>query len=255
MKNFSSIMQKLSLFIGVIIILLNIILFGIFGISINGTLGILCGLFLVFLGTIYKKLSARIKFVVMALICFGSIFITFLSYLIVSGAINHTTDFSEEVAIVLGSGIRGEEPAPMLEKRLATAVDYLQKNPKAIVVVTGGQGYGETIPEALAMKRYLIAKGIDETRIIEEDTSRNTYENFINTKKILNGYYGNSNYKIVVVTSNFHMFRALKIAKKLGFEAKSYNAPLDWYLLPGSFLRELISLIKYWYWSLSYENL
>jgi uncharacterized SAM-binding protein YcdF (DUF218 family) len=148
--------------------------------------------------------------------------------------------------IVLGSGIRGTSIPVMLQRRLEQALAYARENPRAILVVTGGRGYGEDIAEAEAMRRFLIARGIAPARILVEDKSRNTYENFANAKTLLARHFAGKPYVAAVVTSDFHMFRALGIARRYGIPARSYNAPLDFYLRSGSFLRETLSIVKFW---------
>ena len=58
------------------------------------------------------------------------------------------------------------------------------KYPDRKIILAGGQGDNETIPESEGMKNYLIQNGISKDRIIEENTSRNTIQNFENSKKI-----------------------------------------------------------------------
>ena len=79
--------------------------------------------------------------------------------------------YDEDAIIVLGAGIRGEQVTRILANRLNTAIEYHKKNPSAKIIVTGDQGQGrrEFIPESLAMKRYLIAIGIPEEIIFEEN--------------------------------------------------------------------------------------
>ena len=100
------------------------------------------------------------------------------------------------------------------------------------------------------MQRALLYFGVNAGQILVEDQSRNTYENFANSKKILNSHFGEKDYHVAIVTSDFHMFRALGIAKTYGLNAGSVNASLDWYLRPGSFLRESFSIVKFWWLSI-----
>lgn len=67
----------------------------------------------------------------------------------------------------------------MLAARLDRALDIYQQQASATkIIVSGGQGPDEPIPEALAMQRYLIAHGVDKTDILMESHSINTYTNF-----------------------------------------------------------------------------
>lgn len=88
--------------------------------------------------------------------------------------------------IVLGAGLRGERVTDLLARRLDAAYDYHLENPNAVIVVTGGQGPGEDIPEARAMKAYLVEKGVPEKQILEEASSTSTEENFCFAREIWN---------------------------------------------------------------------
>lgn len=100
---------------------------------------------------------------------------------------------------------------------MVTAEKYLKKHKKVKIIVSGGQGSGEQISEALAMYKYLVAHGIDRDRIIQEDKSRSTYENIKNSFEIIKNK-GDKLQNIAVLTSNFHVFRAVKLAQKVGAE-------------------------------------
>jgi uncharacterized SAM-binding protein YcdF (DUF218 family) len=143
--------------------------------------------------------------------------------------------------IVLGAQVRGMTITKSLKKRLDTAAGYLEDSPKTIVIVSGGQGPGEDVPEAEAMKRYLITKGIDETRIIMEDQSTNTEENIRFSRKLMKG----DNPTAVVVTNGFHIFRSLSIAKKQGLSgAQGLAAPSDKILVINYYIREAAGVLK-----------
>ena len=103
-----------------------------------------------------------------------------------------------------------------MQRVLDRALDIYQQQASATkIIVSGGQGPDEPIPEALAMQRYLIAHGVDKTDILMESHSINTYTNFLYSKQIINNLYHEA-VKIVCVTSQFHVLRALRLAQKLG---------------------------------------
>ena len=83
----------------------------------------------------------------------------------------------DATAVVLGCRVYGERASLSLVERLEAAYKYLEENPKARCVVSGGQGPGEDISEAECMYRWLVAKGIDGARIYKEDKSTSTEEN------------------------------------------------------------------------------
>lgn len=146
-----------------------------------------------------------------------------------------------DYVIVLGAQWKQNGPSYVLQKRLVEAVEYLQENPDTKVIVSGGQGANEPMSEAQGMKSYLTQAGIEEERILVEDQSTNTYENLIYSAKLLN----QENDSVVLVTNNFHMFRALQIAQKQGYvhiegqSAASYPA-----MMPNNLLREFFGVVK-----------
>jgi uncharacterized SAM-binding protein YcdF (DUF218 family) len=131
-----------------------------------------------------------------------------------------------------------------LSERLAVGASYLQSHSDLPVVVTGGQGPGESISEAEAMKSYLIALGVAEHRIITEEQSQSTMENFLFTRKVLEQTNTSPPVKIVIVTSNFHLFRSKILAERNGFISGSIAAPTPIYLLPANLLREYAAIVK-----------
>lgn len=146
-----------------------------------------------------------------------------------------------EYVVVLGAQVRGERVTKSLAKRLDAAYEYMLQNEDVKVVCTGGQGSGENITEALAEKRYLMNKGISEDRIILEDKSTSTYENLKFAYEII----GNKDIKVAVVTNNFHVYRAIKLGKYVGFEnVEGIAADSDNRLLLNYMVREGLALFK-----------
>lgn len=145
------------------------------------------------------------------------------------------------MVVVLGCQLWGEEPSPMLKKRLDKAYDLLVKYPDIPVVVTGGQGDDEVISEGEGMKRYLMRRGIAEDRIIVEDKSTSTYENIRNAFEITDAM-GLSR-DITIATSEYHLYRASLIAKSQGAgEVTSIPSFTDFNLVPAYWVREWLGI-------------
>ena len=173
-----------------------------------------------------------------------SLVVVFVIFLYVYGNIDNVT-YDEHAMRVLGCGVKGEEPTESLKSRLEAAVEYYHKNPNAIIVVSGGKGASEDITEALAMERYLMDRGIPQDRIIKEEQSTNTYENFKYSKKILDKYFDEA-YSVAYITNDYHIFRAGNISEKIGFEnATHYSAGTPWYMIVSSGLRECVGVMKF----------
>ena len=123
----------------------------------------------------------------------------------------------EEVIIVLGAGLRGDQPGGVLRFRLAAALEAHGQNTNALLVVTGGQGPDEWVPEAVAMRKWLVGRGVPEGRIAVEDKSTSTRENFQFAKILLDERGIGADVPVAVVTSSYHCFRAGRVARAAGF--------------------------------------
>ena len=109
------------------------------------------------------------------------------------------------------------------------------------MIVSGGQGNNEDMTEAAGMRNYLLDAGIANSRILVEDASTNTYENLIFSSK----HVDKEQDRVVIVTSNFHVFRALKIAEKQGYEnPEGLAASSVIGMLPNNMLREFVGVLK-----------
>lgn len=146
-------------------------------------------------------------------------------------------------AVVLGCSVKGERPSRILEERLEAAYDYLEENPEAVCVLSGGQGPGEDISEAECMYRYLTDKGIAPERLLKEDASTTTEENLKYSMALLeeHGISG----EITIVTSEFHEYRANKVAERLGITSYSTPSHTFFLYLPTYYVRELYGILYY----------
>jgi uncharacterized SAM-binding protein YcdF (DUF218 family) len=172
-----------------------------------------------------------------------------LSFVVIQGLIIFYAQTDENIEeadymIILGAGLIGDYIPPTLQYRLDKGIEYLNKNPDLKVIVTGGQGPGETVTEAYAMEKYLISKGMDASRIIKEEKATSTFENFKYSKEILDGISGRENHKIVIVTNDFHMFRSKMIAERVGFKVYRLPTKTNLSVLASCHAREYFAVIK-----------
>lgn len=178
--------------------------------------------------------------VIMVCICVGAFaFVVIEGILIYYG--NATPTQNAEYVIVMGAKVHGETPSLALRKRLDATLDYAKKNEEAKLIVSGGQGAEETITEAEAMKRYLVERGVEESRIIKEEKATNTEENIRFSKELIES----ENSEIVVVSNGFHIFRCQRLAKKNGFtNVSGLGAPTPFGIHINNYTREAFALVK-----------
>ena len=160
---------------------------------------------------------------------------------------------SVDYVIVLGCRLDGEKPGVCLNERVNVATEYLKKNTTSLAVGSGAQGDDEVISEAEAIARALEKNGILSKRIIKEDNSYSTFENLVNTKKILDEKEKGKEYTVAIVTSDFHIYRSKYLAEKIGFkEPVMLPAKTPTTLFYQNIAREICSVILAWcnYWKI-----
>ncbi|MBN8047484.1 YdcF family protein [Paraclostridium bifermentans] len=212
--------------------------------GVNVLLIVSLSLLLIFHGS---KLNTYAYATILTIILFAIYFgFLFFSYLVYSYAyqmlpVNKNLDY----VIVLGSGLIGDKVPPLLKSRLDKGIEIysqqLSKGNHTKIVVSGGQGSDEIVPEAIAMKKYLVSQGIPELDILVEDKSTTTYENMKFSKNIMNNI--SKNYSCIFVSNNYHVFRASIYARKAGLKANGVGAPTAFYFLPSALIREYIAII------------
>lgn len=166
-------------------------------------------------------------------------------FLVVEGLVlsrfNASPDAGADVCIILGAQMKESGPSDVLQRRLDKALEYLQENPGTTVVVSGGQGDNEPVSEAQGMRDYLVARGIAEERIRMEDASTDTWENLAYSAKLIN----KEKDSVVIVTNNFHVFRAVSIAEKQGYQdVQGMAASTHRGNLTNNLLREFLGVLK-----------
>lgn len=150
-----------------------------------------------------------------------------------------------DAIIVLGAQVNPNgEPSIQLRWRLdAAAKAWKQKN--TVIVTCGAQGGNEPAPEALVMRDYLVAQGVPEEMILTDAVSYNTRQNIRNAADLLKGYAVE---RVLIVTSDYHLPRAMALAEDEGMNATGIGSPTREGLRfkAKNYGREALSWMKYW---------
>jgi uncharacterized SAM-binding protein YcdF (DUF218 family) len=169
-----------------------------------------------------------------------------MALLLASYGSRDTAGCGEDALIVLGARMRDDNSSGIVFKRLERAMEYHRINPGALIVVTGGKRTKTGIPEGEAMGRWLVKRGVPEGLIIVEGKSKNTHENFVFTKVLLDERLGEGEYTAAFATNAFHIYRSSRLAKQSGIAATHVHAGINWLEAPAAYLRECAAVVRLW---------
>lgn len=213
--------RKYIMFTMIIICLLSILEWGISFSSIF----LIVSMALIYIVFPMKDLCSKSKHLKVIYSIYKVIIIIFVSsFILLEGLIllniSETKDVDKvdniDTMIVLGAKVNGSEVSNTLKLRLDKAIEYYNKHKSVNIIVSGGKGNNSDITEALAMKNYLLSNGVNPNNIIQENKATTTLENIIYSKKILDNMDNKG--KVLIVTSDYHLFRGRLIASILGIE-------------------------------------
>ncbi|MDQ8953799.1 YdcF family protein [Acinetobacter rudis] len=173
----------------------------------------------------------------------------FIFFIYLAKNIQHTQPTEKiQAMLVLGSGIIKDQPTAALAARLDQAAQLHQTFPQALIIVTGGVGYGKKYSEAEVMSNYLQQHHhIATAQIALENQSTSTELNLKNSQSILKQHHLSPSSSIAIVTSDFHTLRAAAIARKQGYQditVVSATTPLS--IRYNAWLREYFAYLSGW---------
>ncbi|ANY05146.1 YdcF family protein [Pseudonocardia sp. HH130630-07] len=144
--------------------------------------------------------------------------------------------------VVLGSGLHGSTVPPLLASRIRTGLAEFRRRDARMLVLSGGKGSDEHLAEGEAMRRWALEHGADPATARAETASRNTEENLRFTDALVRAEGGPG--PGLMVTSNYHAFRAAMLARRLGIDAQAVGAPTAGYYWPSAVLREFVAILR-----------
>lgn len=171
------------------------------------------------------------------------VFLAFMLYSAVVQIIPRRVDV--DYVIILGCGlINGNQVSKLLSERIEKAIRIYEMSLSSVkLVCSGGQGPGESISEAEAMMKYLIDRGIPQADILIENQSTSTMENLRNSQMLIRSRGGRQ--YTCLVTSNYHVLRAMIYAKNLNFPLEGSGAHVAAYYWPSAITREYAAMVRY----------
>jgi len=147
-----------------------------------------------------------------------------------------------DTAVVLGAYTHGFEPSTPLKLRLQAALRLYRQGYVRYIIVSGGQGKDESVAESSSMKRFLVMNGVHPEDIIEDRLSTDTWENLRNSQHAMERAGCKT---AIVVTSDYHLPRAMAVARQLEIDATGYAAWSSNEEFPFA-RREVFAWLAYW---------
>ncbi|MFE0650167.1 YdcF family protein [Streptomyces sp. NPDC059534] len=172
------------------------------------------------------------------------LFLCFVGYAFLYGRMRLRRD--ADYVVVLGSGlIGGRRVPPLLASRLDRGREVYEKlaawgGDAPVLITSGGQGPDEEVPESHAMADYLVERGFPAGAVVREDRSRTTEENMLFSKELMERDRPGSS--CVIVTNNFHAFRAALMARRAGVDGQVVGSPTAAYFWPSATIREFAAV-------------
>lgn len=167
------------------------------------------------LGESYPKLAKWLTRAVTVCLVIGLVIYGGTEYFILRAA-QGTPGETAQYMVVLGAKVRPTGPSVSLWDRINKAFEYMTENPEVIAIVSGGQGNDEVMTEAQSMFDNLVAMGISPDRVWMEDKATSTDENMRFSLDLIQQRTGSRPEKLAILSSEYHLFRASLMARKLG---------------------------------------
>ena len=139
-----------------------------------------------------------------------------------------------DCVIILGAGVLGDSPSPMLQDRLNVGIKLYKDGVVPKIIMSGDHGRKE-YDEVNVMKEYAIDNGVPSVDIFMDHAGFSTYDSIYRAKEI----FGAKN--IIIVTQEYHLYRAIYISNSLGLNA--YGVSADPRKYSGQLYRELREIL------------
>lgn len=172
------------------------------------------------------------------------LFLCYLGYAYLYGRIRVRGDV--DYVLVLGCGLLGgERVSPLLASRLRKGVEIYERQAgrgaaAPVLLTSGGQGADERVAESEAMARWLLCNGVPATHVRQENRSCTTEQNLRFSRVIMMA--DDPDYTCVVVTNNFHAFRAAITARRARVRGQVVGSSTARYYWPSATIREFIAI-------------
>lgn len=235
--------NALSLFFGILFIGVTVVLYGLYDAIYNGLI-LPNGLER---DPVFMAVNAAVPTFFLLMLCYLEC--VFAGVCILAAAASRVIPkYDKDFVIILGCSIDKKGGLrPLLKQRTDRAIRFawdqeIASGKPVLFVPSGGKGTNEVISEASAMEIYLLTHGAEKYEVFPEKESRNTYENMVFSKRIIDRIKPGA--KVSFATTNYHIFRSGIYAIKAGLDAEGIASGTKWYFWPNGFIREFFAILR-----------
>lgn len=169
-------------------------------------------------------------------------------FLLIFASVHSANASASGVVFLLGSDMKDNQPGVLYESRIERAISYLNENPFSSLIVCGGLTGENTVTEAEAAYTRITQSGIAADRLLTEDSSARTVDNFDFAASLLeaDGHWDRS-VPTSIITNRFHFYRASRLASSVGFrEISLIPAPCKVISSLPWCIREVMAVTNFW---------
>ncbi|CRZ35420.1 vancomycin permeability regulator SanA [Herbinix hemicellulosilytica] len=192
-----------------------------------------------------KKIILRTFIILMIFVALAAAGVFSINAYIKSSAKKRIISFDQasnlegiDCILILGAGVWGDRPTLMLQDRLDFGIELYKKGVSDRLLMSGDHGRKD-YDEVNVMKSYAINEGVLSSHIFMDHAGFSTYESLYRARDIFQAK------KIIIVTQEYHLYRALYVADKLGLEAYGVASdPRQYVGQRARDVREILARVK-----------
>lgn len=183
-----------------------------------------------------------LKKIIIAVICIGlvcSAAVLGINFYVVKSSEKYILDMDNagegyDCVLVLGCGVWGDRPSHMLEDRLLVGIELCKNGASEKLLMSGDHGRDE-YDEVNVMKKFATDRGLDSEDVFMDHAGFSTYESMYRARDIFKAK------KVLIVTQEYHLYRAIFVARRLGLEAYGVTSDLRDY--GGQIFRDIREIL------------
>jgi vancomycin permeability regulator SanA len=183
-----------------------------------------------------------LKKIISAVICIGiicTVTVLGINFYVVKSSEKYILEMKEagegyDCVLVLGCGVWGDRPSHMLEDRLLVGIELCKNGASEKLLMSGDHGSDE-YDEVNVMKKFATDRGLDSEDVFMDHAGFSTYESMYRARDIFKAK------KVLIVTQEYHLYRAIFVARRLGLDAYGVTSDLRDY--GGQIFRDIREIL------------